>query len=161
MKLRKGFTLIELSLFMGLFMVIIGVLMALFSSIVQKQLEVQSVSAVEADSKFILNRLSYDIQRSDAITVPGSLGDTTSSLVLSIDGDSYTYDLSGTTMELTTDEGAERLNSVRSTVSDLSFTRLGNTLGNHAIELTYIVTSVVSRTQGPETKTVQTIIGTR
>lgn len=161
MKKTLGFTLIELSLFMGLFMVIIGVLMSLFASIVQKQLEVQSVSAVEADSKFILSRLSYDIQRSDAIVIPSSLGDTTSSLVLSIDGDTYTYGLAGGIMGLTTSAGTSALNSIRSTVSDVSFKRLGNTAGTHAIELTYTVTSTVTRTQGPETKTVQTVIGTR
>ena len=161
MKKTQGFTLIELSLFMGLFMIIIGVLMTLFSSIVQKQLEVQSVSAVEADSKFILSRLAYDIQRSDAIVVPNSLGDTTTSLVLSIDSDTYTYDLSGGTIQLTTNTGTSVLNSIRSTVSNISFKRLGNTAGTHAIELTYTVTSTVTRTQGPETKTMQTVIGTR
>src|SRR3989344_3984382 len=161
MKKRTGFTLIELSLFMGLFMIIIGVLMTLFSSIVQKQLEVQSVSAVEADSKFILSRLSYDIQRSDAIVVPSSLGDTTTSLVLSIDGDTYTYDLSGGIVQLTAGGQTSALNSIHVTVPNISFKRLGNTAGTHAIELIYTVTSVVSRTQGPETKTVQTVIGTR
>jgi len=158
---QTGFTLIELSLFMGLFTVIIGVLMSLFASIVQKQLEVQSVSAVEADSKFILSRLSYDIQRSDAIVVPSSLGDTTSSLVLSIDGDTYAYDLTGGIMQLTTSIGPAALNSVRSTVSDVSFKRLGNTAGTHAVELTYKVTSKITRTQGPETKIIKTVIGTR
>ena len=158
---NKGFTLIELSLFMGLFMVIIGILMTLFSSIVQKQLEVQSISAVEADSKYILSRLTYDIQRSDAIVVPSELGNTTSSLVLIINGDTYTYDLLGSTFRITDNIGTYQLNGTRSTVSNVSFTRLGNTAGSHAVEVTYTITSTVSQTQGPETKTVHTVIGTR
>jgi len=48
-KFKKGFTLIELSLFMGLFSIILLVLTTIFAELVQKQLEIQSMSAVEAD----------------------------------------------------------------------------------------------------------------
>lgn len=161
-KPNKGFTLIELSLFMGMFSIILVVLLQVFSLIIDKQVEVESSSAVESDRLFILTRLAYDIQRADSIITPGNPGEEGSTLALSIDGSTYTYMLDGGNLTLTSPAGTDTLNShVRSTVSGVTFQRLGNTTGKNTINVAYTVTSVIETPQGNETKSVNTTLGTR
>lgn len=158
---NKGFTLIELILFMAMFSVILIVLSNLFSAIVEKQLETESVSAVENDSKFITARLLYDISRADSVTTPATLGAQSASLSLVISGVTYTYALSGGDLRLTQGVQTDNLNGVGSTISALNFTRLGNATGKHTIQITYTITSDTVLPTGPETKTISTVIGTR
>jgi type II secretory pathway pseudopilin PulG len=158
---HQGFTLIELILFMAMFSVILIVLSNLFAAIVEKQLETESVSAVENDSKFIAARLLYDISRADSITTPATLGAQSASLSLVISGVTYTYALSGGNLQLTQGVQTDDLNGVGSTISGLNFTGLGNTTGKHTIQVTYTVTSDTVLPSGPETKTISTVIGTR
>lgn len=157
----NGFTLIELMLFMAMFSVILIVLSSLFSAIVEKQLETESVSAVENDSKFIIARMLYDISRADSMTTPATLGAQSASLSLVISGITYTYAISGGNLQLTQGVQTDDLNGVGSTISGLNFTRLGNTTGKHTIQVTYTVTSDTVLPSGPETKTISTVIGTR
>lgn len=160
---KKGFTLVELLLFMAMFSVILIVLSNLFSAIVEKQLETESVSAVESDSKYIMTRLIYDISRADSITTPATLGASSSTLSLVIGGVTYTYALSSGNLQLTQGVQTNILNSFGSTISDPNFIRLGNTgpSGKHNIRVSYTVTSKALQISGPEIKTVNTLIGTR
>lgn len=160
-KHNQGFTLIELILFMAMFSVILIVLSNLFSAIVEKQLETQSVSAVENDSKFITTRMLYDISRADSITTPATLGAQSATLTLVISGTTYTYALSSGNLRLTEGAQTNNLNTVGTTISALSFTRLGNGSGKHAIQVGYTITSNTVLPSGPETKTINTVIGSR
>ncbi len=158
---NKGFTLIELLLFMAMFSVILIVLSSLFSSIVEKQLETESVSAVEHDSKYITARMLYDISRADSITTPATLGSQTSNLSIIISGITYSYGLLNGNLTLNQGVQTDNLNSEGSIISGLSFTRLGNTTGKHAIQVAFTITSRTVLPSGPETKTINTIIGLR
>ncbi len=160
-KRTKGFTLIELILFMGLFTIILGVLTNLFSVIIDTQSEVQSTSAVETDSKYIETRILYDIQRAESIDMPASLGAQTSSLLLTIDGAQYQYALSNGDLQLTANSSTENLNSFYTEVSSISFQRLGNIGGKHAIKLTFTINSKNETAAGQESKTIETMIGLR
>lgn len=158
---NKGFTLIELMLFMAMFSVILIVLSSLFSAIVEKQLETESVSAVENDSKFITSRLLYDISRADSITTPATLGSQSATLSIIINGVTFTYAIANGNLELTQGVQTNNINSVGTTISGLNFTRLGNSSGKHSIQVTYTITSDTVLPSGPETKTISTVIGTR
>ena len=158
---KKGFTLIELILFMAMFSVILIVLGSLFSAIVEKQLETESVSAVENDSKFITARLLYDISRPIIMTTPPTLGSQSASLSIIISGVTYIYALSSGSLRLTQGAQTNNLNSVGTKISGLNFTRLGNTTGKPTVQVTYTITSDTVLPSGPETKTVSTVIGTR
>jgi type II secretory pathway pseudopilin PulG len=160
-KQDNGFTLIELILFMAMFSVILIVLSSLFSAIVEKQLETESVSTVENDSKFITSRLIYDISRADSITTPAALGAQSASLSIVISGVTFTYAISNGDLELTQGVETNDINSTGTTISGLNFTRLGNSTGKHTVQVTYTITSDTVVPSGPETKTISTVIGTR
>src|SRR5438094_795700 len=90
-KLEQGFTLIEFLMYIGIFSILLVALFQLFTTILDIQSESQATSSVDEDGKFILSRLSYDIQRTNAIVTPASVGQQGSTLQLTIGGASYTY----------------------------------------------------------------------
>ncbi len=160
---KKGFTLIELILYMGMFSVILLVLSALFTAIIDTQLDVEATSAVEADSKFVASRLMYDIQRAESITTPASLGGQGSSLTLVVDGTVFVYSLQNQNLLLTVGSDSQQLNGEGSSVTDLTFTRLGNagSGAKPAVRTQITFESTVAQPQDPETKTVDITIGLR
>ena len=160
-KFKKGFTLIELSLFMGLFSIILLVLTTIFAELVQKQLEIQSMSAVEADKSYILSRLQYDIGRADSITIPANAGDSSPELALEIDGSTYTYQLSGLALVADDNGDVQRLNNVRTELSNLQFQRVENSGGVPTIAISMDIISAVQEASGQRSTTIDTTLGIR
>lgn len=158
---KNGFTLIELVLFMGLFSIILGILVNLFSVIVDAQMEVQSTSAVESDSKFITTRLMHDIQRAESILTPATLGAQTATLNLSISGTDFQYALSNGNLELTEGTDVDNLNSAETNVTSISFQRLGNIGGKNAVKVSFSISGRNPSAAGSEMKIVTTTIGLR
>ena len=77
---QKGFTLIELIIFMGLFSIIITILTSLFAATVQQQMSTQALSSSESDAAYLLARLEYDIDRATSVNEPFAIGETSSNL---------------------------------------------------------------------------------
>ncbi len=151
--LNRGFTLVELIIYMGLLVIFLLVLSNIFASILDVRTESESISAVEQDGRFIMARLSYDINRASAVSTPASLGGSGNSLTMVIGSVNYTYALSGSNLVLTNDLGTNNLNSSESTISSLSFQRLGNSGGKDTVKIQFTVNSVAQRDKGVETKT--------
>lgn len=160
-RMREGFTLIEMLIYMGLLAILMTVMTSLFSSILDVQLESQASSSVDQDGRYLLSRLMYDIQRADSITTPSSLGSQTGNLQIVISGIIYSYALSGGNLQITNNFGTDNLNSTESTVSNLSFLRLGNVNGKNSIQLGFTVTSKTLKTSGTESKNFTTTVGIR
>lgn len=158
---RKGFTLIEILVFMALFSVILIVLTDLFSSTLQVRTESEATAAVQADASYIMARLMHDIAQASAVTVPSSLGGSGASLQITLNGINYSYALSGGNLTLTNNTGTNVLNGTDTTVSSLSFTRLGNGVAKDSVRFSYTVTSKASRSSGQESRTIQTTVGLR
>jgi len=158
-KKENGFTLIEILIFMGLFSVILVVLTSLFASTVQQQLETQGMSAVESDSTYIVSRMQYDFDRADDVVLPVDFGDTGDTLTLVVGGQDYTYALNGSNLELTTPTATYRVQGVRTSISDLSFQKIGNSGGKPTVQLQMTITSLAENTTGAETNQIQTIFG--
>jgi len=158
----KGFTLIELLIYIGLLSIFLVVLSQIFGSVLDAQLESQSTSAVHRDGRFILSKLTYDVHRANSIVLPASLGASSTSLQLDISGIN-TYSLNNGNLELTNSLGTNNLNSADTTVSNLNFTRIGNSVANakNTVRITYTITSKIVRPKGLETKDFQTTIGIR
>lgn len=156
----KGFTLVELIIYMGMMMIILVVLTQIFTSLLDLRLESEASSGVEQDGRFILSRMIYDIHRATSITTPATLGQSTNTLSLVIGGTTYTYALQGSNLTLAT-SSAQIVNSFDNNISNLTFRRLGNDTGKHTVQVTYTVTSKTQRAAGPETKTVRTSVGLR
>ena len=162
--LKKGVTLIEIMLYMGILSIFLVVLTDIFVAILNVRSESEAASAVEEDGRFILSRLSYDISRADGVTNPSSIGQTASPLRIFIGGETYTYSILGSYFTLTNDQGVNFLNSSETTISNILFTRIGNasvpgTKDN--IKLQFTLTSKTQKSSGPDTKTFTTTVGRR
>lgn len=161
-QLKRGFTLIELLIFMVIFSLLTAVTTQVFSSILEAQKESESVSNVDQDGNFLLARLSYDIGRATSISQP-ALGVTGNALQLVIGASSYTYTLSNGNLVLTSPFGTENVNNFNTSVSGLSFQRLGNSGAGskNTIRFGFTVTSDTLQSSGVETKSFQTTVGIR
>ncbi len=158
---QRGFTLVELAVYGGLLAIFLLVLTQIFSSVLDVQLESEATSAVAQDGRYILLRLSYDVGRATAITIPATLGSQTNTLQLTIGGIPFTYATNSGNLVLTNALGSTSLNSPGTSISNVSFRRLGNPEGDNTVRMNYTVTSVVTRPQGVETQDFQTTLGLR
>jgi prepilin-type N-terminal cleavage/methylation domain-containing protein len=161
-KKSKGFTLIELLLSMALLSVLLVVMTDILVSVMDVKTASEAVSAVDEDAKFIMARLSYDINRADAISSPSGLGNTSENLQLTIGGSNLSYSLDGSDLQLTDGSGTNNLNSSETTISDVSFQKIGNSGGKETIKINMTVTSVAERIgKGKEAKIISGTIGRR
>src|SRR4030043_559602 len=158
MKKDRGFTLVELLIYSGLLIMLLGMLTRMFTGITDVQLESVATGAVEEDARYIYSRLSYDVSRATSVVTPSNLGDQTNSLTLLVDSIVTTYAISNNNLLLTNNQGANQLNSVGTTISNLSFRRLGNVGGKDSIQMTFTITSTTEQVSGPDTKDMETTI---
>jgi prepilin-type N-terminal cleavage/methylation domain-containing protein len=158
---QAGFTLVELLMTMALMGIFVVVLTDMVSATMDVQTESAAVSAVSEDSRYILARLDYDIQRATSITTPAALGGSGASLALVIAGVTHTYAVSGGNLQLTDGSGTVNLNSNETTLSGVSFQRLGNSGGKETVRLSLTVTSIASTDQGQDSRSLTTTLGRR
>lgn len=157
----SGFTVVEMLLYMGLLSGFLVVLTSIFLSALDVSSESQSFTRVEEDGRYILARLQYDIARSQAVTIPMTLGSSTNTLQMTIGGVGTTYSLSGTNLIITTGSGTNALNSFGSQVSGFTVVRLGNPGGKESVTVDVTVTSVTQRPSGPEVRSFRMTQGVR
>ena len=146
---------------MGILTILLVITMQMFSSIFDIQLESQATSSVAQDSKYIMGRFTYDLNRAESISTP-SVGSLSPTLALIIDGETFTYSLSGggLILENNTTGTIDQLNSSETTVSNVSFLRLdGN--GKDSVQMSFTLTSETIRRGGKEVESFQTTAGLR
>lgn len=160
-KMRKGFTIVELLIYMGVVSALFLVMTELFATIFDVKTESEATSSVEYDGRFILSRLIYDVSRSSAITTPASYGGSGSTLVLTIGGVANTYAVSGGVLQLTNGSGTDRLNGSETTFSNLVFQKVGSESADETVKISFTVSSVTQRNNGFETRNFQTTVGRR
>ncbi len=135
----KGFTLIELILYMGLTVIFLGILTDLFVSTLDLKTEAEATSAVEQDGRFILSRLMYDANQNGATSLTTDYSLVDENLVL--DG--------------------EKLNSSDTKVKTMTFETLGNVGGKQSVQVNFELESIVERPSGPESREYQITLGSR
>jgi len=150
---QAGFTLVEAMVVMGLLAIFMTVLTSLFVRAIDVQSKSEAYASTVSDARFIMARLDYDIARASNVTTPASLGSSSASLVMTISGTTYTYALSSGNLQLTDAGGADRLNSSGTTVSALTFQRLGNSGGKESIRYSFTVTSTAHHVSGNDVRT--------
>ncbi len=165
---NRGFTLVEMLIYMGIFSIMLIALTQIFTSIIDVQLESQSNGSVSQDGQYILSRLTYDIQRAQDIATPSAqaLGTPSSTLGLvinDVNGTSYTYASSSGNLVVTNNLGTNQLNGYDTSLSEVSFTRLGNSgAGNkNTITFSFTLTSKTARNSVYQSRTFQSSIGLR
>lgn len=158
---QRGFTLIEMIIYMSVLSIFLTVLTDIFISALDVQRESEATSGVHQTGRFLLSRLIYDVGRAQSIVMPENLGEETATLQIIIEGINYTYSLSGEDMNLSNDYGVNKLNSFDTIISGLGFRRLGNLGGKNNIKVRFTIASKTKRTGREEAKTFQTTIGLR
>ncbi|OGD08246.1 hypothetical protein A2397_05525 [Candidatus Amesbacteria bacterium RIFOXYB1_FULL_44_23] len=149
--MKKGFTIVELLIYMGLLSILLVVLGGLFGSVLETQLETQSVSVIDQDNRFIDARLVYDVHRATDVITPAGAGQTSSFLSLNIGGSTYTYSVSNGQLQLTIAGNTQAVSSYGTQVSDFLVTRLGNPSGKPSLRFNYTLTgSITSLDQEPQ-----------
>lgn len=159
--LQKGFTLVELILAMSLYSIILVLLMSIFASIIEVKLSSEGSSNVEQDGKYILSRMIYDFSQATTITTPANRGDQTSTLQFSDGATTYTYAVAGGNLTLTNGPDTQMLNGFNSMISNLSFTRIGNSSGKPTIKVSFRLTSRTSIGNVAQTRDFNTTLGLR
>jgi prepilin-type N-terminal cleavage/methylation domain-containing protein len=160
---KKGFTLIELVLYMGILAILLTLMSSIFTSIVDVQIQSTTTSSVNQDGRYLLSKLLYDVKNSSAILVPANPGTQSSTMQLTINSINYTYSASSSgnlqVVNGTTGE-TNVLNSYDTSISGLTFTRIGNGGTSDTVRVSYTVTGrAIERAGQQETKTFQTTLG--
>ncbi len=159
---QRGFTLVEMLLYMGIFSILMIVLMQIFISAIDTQLTSKATSSVDQDGAYILSRLSYDISRAQAVIAPSSYGSGSNNLTIQIGGSDYTYSLdSNDNLIVTNTYGTNQLNSVDTTLNNLTFTRIGNPAGKDTIQMSFQLKSTTQRNTGYELRNFTTTVSLR
>jgi prepilin-type N-terminal cleavage/methylation domain-containing protein len=160
---QKGFTLIELIIFMGIFSILIMVLFQLLTSIIDVQTESQTTAYVSQDGRYILNKFTYDLRNATSIVSP-NIGNQAQTLVISDGVATYTYNLSNGDLIFTNSalNFTDQLNSANTTVSNLNFLRLADTQGKeNTITISFTLNSKTVKRSGADSESFRTTIGTR
>lgn len=150
---QAGVTFIELLIVMGMLSIFLVVMATIFTATIDTQTQTQGYSATLSEGRFVMARLNYDIARASAVSTPSALGANSTSLVLTIGGNSYTYALSGTTLRLTDPAGTADLSDYNAKISALSFQKIGNSGGKETIRYSFTVTATAQQASGVQTKT--------
>lgn len=160
--LQRGFTIVELLLFMGLLLLLIGITTSVFTTAVSIQLESVAASSVQQDERYIVAKLNYDIERATSIISPASKGVSVNSLQLSIGGVTNTYAVSGGNLQVTANSVTNKLNGYDTSISNFSVIRSGNVGGiEDTVTVFFTLTSRTRKDNGYETKSVQTTFALR
>lgn len=158
---KKGFTLIEMLIYMGLLSLLLIMMVDLFASSLDVQLESQATAGVDLDAKFILARLTGDIRNANTISLP-ILGATSSGMLVFVtDGITKTFTTQSDTLIYTSQNETNTLNSFETTVQNVSFQRLGNNGGKNAIKIKLTLKSKTKRSSGQESRLIETTVGMR
>lgn len=160
-KSASGVTIVELLIYLGLMSIFIVILMGIFTAALKTKLVTESTSGISQDSRYILSKLSYDINNADSITSPG-LGSTSATLQTVASGSASTYGLNSGNLVKTVGGVSTNLNGIDTQLDSISFKNIGNPGGKATIQIVYTVRSrIIIQGGGTEAQTVNTTVGTR
>ena len=77
--MKKGFTIVELLLYMGLLAIFLVVLTDIWVSAMEAMTRTENVAAITSDGRYIMARLAYDVGQSGAINYTLNGGNLSSS----------------------------------------------------------------------------------
>ncbi len=161
-KHQAGVTLIELIIYMGLFMGFFILLSGLFVSILDVQRDTSETAKIEQDSQFLFSRLQYDIGRATTISIPEAPGATSSALVLTTPEGEISYALENEQLKLSLNGSpSASLTSSEVKVTQASFQNLSNENGLPSIRTALTIQSALLDSSQPEIRNLIYTFGTR
>lgn len=162
MIMKKGFTLIEFLIFMGLFSIIVVIMLQIFVAMLDVQLENKSSSSIDIEGDYLLARLSSDMGLAKTINQPSVIGSASATMNITLqDNTIYTYSLNGTSLQLNDLVNTDNLNGSETQISNLSFIQLGKINGKNSIKIHFTITSTTKQRTGAAVKNFDTTLGIR
>ncbi len=158
---KKGFTLIELIIYMGLLTVMVLIFTDIFMSIIDNQLSSKNTSSVADDGRYIYSRFIYDVNRADSIATPSAYGSSSATLGLVIEGKNYAYTLNNMNLLVTDPNGSYVLNGEGSSISALLFTKVGTQSAKGTVRLNFTINGIVTSRGISDSASFQTTAGLR
>lgn len=159
---QRGYSFIEILLYLALLSIFIVSLSNLFVSSIDLKLESEATSAVEIDSRYLMSRFRYDITQASSISVPVALGESGGTLQITKGGTNYTYSVDGNGDLVISDPvNLDQLNSSRTKVSSINFTKLGNAGGKNTVTVEFTLESRIFRAGEPEVRSFTITYATR
>jgi type II secretory pathway pseudopilin PulG len=145
---KRGFTIVELVIYMGIFSVLLLVFVEMFATLVNKQLETEALSNVQQDANFLLSRFSYDFSQAKSIALPAAPSTPSASLLLLIGANPLSYVLSSGNLISSQSGVLNQLNSSETTISNLTFQRLGIGNSSDVVQIKCDITSKAKKQSG-------------
>ena len=90
-KKEKGFSLLELLIYIALLSILMTVIAGVFISVNRGRGQAEAVSEVNSNLRFAFEKISQDLRFADSVTTPSSAGATSTSLVVNVSGTAVTY----------------------------------------------------------------------
>jgi prepilin-type N-terminal cleavage/methylation domain-containing protein len=139
---QRGFSLLELLLYIAVISIITLVLSSTLISIYYGRGAAESRMEVNADLNYVFNRLGQDLKAGSVatISIPSLIGATSSVLTFIAQGAEITYDIDGGKVRRTADAVSQYITGDDVAVDSLLFTRIENT--NVTLSKTFISISV-------------------
>jgi type II secretory pathway pseudopilin PulG len=161
MNLRKGYTLIELLIFIAIFTVVIGVFVGMLVISVRLQAQQSSAGTVQEESTALLQQLQYYVQNSSLVNIPINTSTSTLSLRMSsstLDPTTITVSASGTVYLQQGSGTTTPLTSSRVAVSGLSFVRHTNPPSHDTVSISFTMATVSQNVQQLFSQSFQTAV---
>lgn len=158
---EQGFSLVELLLYMGLLSVFLVVISTFFVSILDVQSRALSSSELEENSKFISNRLKYELRSAESATNSAELGAASSSIVLIRDSVSYTFSVLDNTLQRASASATVVLHDDDVQLSNFSVVRVGNEGQFDTFIIDYSLTSATQVGGDADQRDYQLTVGMR
>ncbi|MGI8419813.1 MAG: PilW family protein [Candidatus Levyibacteriota bacterium] len=154
----RGFTLIELIIYIGILSVLLGVMSSVFTTVVDVQLESNATASVDQDGRYLLGKLLHDFQANTPVVIkqPKDPGTQTNYLQLNLNNSLsdtiYSVDGNGN-LQLTESSASAQLNSYDTNISSFSATRIGLNDSHDTVRVSFTIRSRTKERSGYETKT--------
>lgn len=118
-KENRGTTVVELLIYLALLAIFMTVLLDVFVTTLNFKLQSESVSTLNQDSRFIYEKMAYDIYNADSFTVPSA-----AELDFVSGGSTIKYTVSGGDLL----RGGSKINGNDTKIDSVSFIKIDNTV---------------------------------
>jgi prepilin-type N-terminal cleavage/methylation domain-containing protein len=147
---NKGFTLLELLLYVAILVIVMVMLLPIFSSIDKGIGQITASSEVDSNVRFVLDRVGQDVGYASTVTYPSVAGTSSSTLTItSSSGSSISYCLvSGVIYRQaggSCTSASEPMTASSVNVTGLNFTNIQNTnsiLGETVVSVQMVLTAI-------------------
>jgi len=139
---HKGFSLVDILLYIGLASFLLTGTSAAFSELLSARIKTESISEVQTQGQHIMQLILQTIRNAESITSP-TAGNSAAALTIETDAGTTMFDVSSNIFRITEDlNPPEAITSSRIIPSNISFTNLTRTEAPGTIRVSFILSHV-------------------